>query len=413
MSSSNLVGVTYAPEAVYGVKDTPISGVTLQTARFTSESLSGTPTTVESAAIRTDRMSGGLVSVGLDVGGALDFELASDTFFDDFFEGAMMSAWVAAQTIAATDVTLTPDPADDQKANLVITGDFSTIGAAVGDVIQLLPVSGSPVTVTVITVTSTTELVVATKRGELAIAGDTMDVVKSAYLDIGTSSEGRSFLIAKAYKDVLHDAGTDEHSQTYLGSLVSSFNITAEYGAIVTGNFGTLGNGYIQEVGPSYEQQVVAGGGTVNPAGTSNPLNASIDVPVVTTDGESTNFCIESFSIDFSNGLDPSNCIGKIEPIGYTLGTAAIGISTSIYLSDTSYNAFMQKKLSQVPLSMTFTMLNSDGGYAISLAAVQLSFPDPASGGQNQQTMIEAAGAAKVGANGESAIRVWKLEGDQ
>jgi len=410
MSSSNLVSVVYTPETKYGEKPTPISGVVLDTARFTSESLSGTPTTTTSAAIRVDRMSGGQVVTGLEVGGALDFELAPGDFFDDFFSAGMMSDWVPAEDLATT-VTLTPDPTDDQKATLTIgSGSFATLGVAVNDILQLVPATGTPVTVSVITVTSATALVVATKRGEAAITGVAMDVHQPASLVIGATQ--KSFVIGKTYTDVPHETGTDLHSQTYTGSLVSAFNVSASYGEIVTGNFTTQGNGYYQEA-PSYEQQVVAGGGSVNPAGTSNPVNASIDVPLVTTNGEATSFCIESFTIDLNNGLSPQNCIGKIAPTGYTLGTAEIAIAASIYLSDTSYDAFMPDKLTQAPVSMTFTMTNLDGGYAFHLAAVQLSFPDPSSGGQNQQTMIEASGVGKVGANGESAMKIFKLLGTQ
>ena len=409
MSSANLVSVVYTPETEYGKKPTPISGVTLETTRFTSESLSGTPTTTTSAQIRTDRLSSGQVTTGLDVGGSLDFELAPGKFFDDFFEASMMNTWVAAQSLS-TDVTLTPDGADDQLATLVITGDFSTIGVVADDVLQLIPASGTPVLVSVISVTSTTELEVATKRGEAAIVGVTMDVAKPAHLLIGATQ--KSFVIGKSYLDVIHEGGTDIHSQTYTGSLVSGFNVSATYGEIVTGNFATVGNGAELEA-PSYQQQVVTGGGTVNPADSTVPVNASIDVPLVTTDGTATTFCIESFSLDLDNGLDPTNCIGRIAPTAYTLGTAALSVSANMYLSDTSYDAFMYKKLTQEPLSMMFSMRSIDGGYAFSLAAVQLSFPDPSSGGANQQTMLEATGTAKVGANGESALTIWKLVGDQ
>jgi hypothetical protein len=237
-----------------------------------------------------------------------------------------------------------------------------------------------------------------------------MTVAVPAYLDIGT--EQISYVIGKSYTDVLHDVGTDVHSQTYTGSLVSAFNISASYGEIVTGSFTTVGNGYDQEV-PSFQQQVVVAGGSVTPAGTTNPVNASVDVPLVTSDLSATDFCIEQFTIDLDNGLSPTQCIGKIAPTGYTLGTAGISISTNIYLSDTSYDAFMLAKLTQDPVSLTFTMENIDGGYAFSLPAVQLSFPDPAATGANEQTMIEAAGQAKVGPNGESALRIYKLVGEQ
>jgi hypothetical protein len=73
----------------------------------------------------------------------------------------------------------------------------------------------------------------------------------------------------------------------------------------------------------------------------------------------------------------------------------------------------MAQKLSQAPVAMTFIMTNADGGYSFALPAVQLSFPDPTSDGQNEQTMLEATGVAKVGAAGESSLKISKLVGDQ
>jgi hypothetical protein len=417
MSSGNLVSIIYMPETVYGVTDAPLSGVTADTTRFTSETVSGTPTTTVSTEIRTDRMSAGMVTTGLDVGGPIDYELASGVFWDDWFSAAMMEPWNPAGTLAAETVTLTPDPLDDQQADLIITtGDFSTINAEPNDILQLIPTSGPSITVSVISVTSVTELVVATKRGEAPIVAATMDVQAPEYLGIGATQQ--SFTVGKSYLDVTHDATTDVHSQTYSGTLVNGFSINAAYGEIVTGTFETLGSGYKQEF-PSLEQDIVAAGGTVNPADVSSPLNASIDFPLVVLDpegdpgGTASDFCIESLEITFTNGLDPTQCIGKIEPIGYTLGTAGIDISMSAYNSDPSYDALMAAKLSLTPLGITITAQNADGGYAFRITQAQLSFPDPSSDGQDTQTMIEAAGTGKVGANGESAIVIYKLVGDQ
>ena len=411
MSSGNLVSVILVPETVYGIKDEPLSGVTAETARFTSESLSGTPTTTTSAAIRTDRMSGGQYVTGLEVGGALDYELSAGDYFDMMFEAAMMSDWIVAADLS-TDVTLTPDPTDDQQATLVITGDLSAIGdgVAVNDVLQLIPVAGSPINLSVISVESTTSCTVATKRGELAIGGDSMTVSIPAHLVIG--ADQKSFTVGKSYLDVTHDVTSDIHSQTYTGELVGGFTIDATYGSLTTGAFALMGNGYALDA-PSYEQQIVTAGGTINPAGTEAPLNASIDVPVVTANGLATTFCIESFNIAFQNNLDPSNCIGKAAPTSYTLGTAELNVTSSIYLSDTSYDLWMENKLTQTPVSLTFEMVNASGGYSFHLAQVQLSFPDPSSDGQDTQTMIEGSGTGKVGANGESAIVIYRMVGDQ
>ena len=405
MSSANLVQVTYMKEAEYGVKpDRPYSGVTMNTTRFTSESLSGTPETTESVTIRTDRMSSGQVVTGLNVEGGIDFELAADTFFDDFFEASMMSDWVPIETVNTT-VTLTPNPSDDQEATLTLGAEFANLTP--GTLCTFTPAGREQVIVSIISVdTPSTVFTVATKRGEEAVTAETLDVNIPAYLDIGAIQH--SFLIGKAYQDVTHLQTTDEHSQTYLGELVSGFSVNATYGEIVTGSYNMMGNGYEQEF-PSFAQNVITDGGTITPAGTSNPLNASIDVPLVTSDGVASTYCVQSFVIELDNGLTPQTCIGKAAPTGYTLGTAAINITASIYNSDTSYDAFMASKLTQAPVAMTFTMQNSSGGWGFHLPAVQLSFPDPSSGGQNQDTMLEASGVAKVGANGESALRIYKL----
>lgn len=406
MSSGNLVSIVYDRETEYGKTDSPLSGVQLNTAQFINESLSGTPITTESQRLRTDRMSSGQIVTGLDVGGAINFELSKDVFFDDWFESALMKTWVPVNEISTT-VTLVPDPGDDQQATLTLGTDLT--GAAVGDLIQLRPDGGSEVKVVVSIIsidTPDTVFTVATPRGTAELTTASMFASVPAYVEIG--SEILSYTVGKAYQDVLHDVSTDEHSQTYTGMLVSGFSVNAEYGAVITGSFETVGNGYIQEY-PSLQQQVETAGGTIVPAGTANPINASIDVPLVMTGGVATDFCIESFNLTLDNGLTPQNCIGKIAPTGYSLGTAAISISAAIYLSDTSYDAFMPAKLTQEPVSMVYVAENLQGGYAFSLPAVQLSFPDPSATGP-EQTMIEASGVAKVGENGESALRIYQLQ---
>ena len=412
MSSGNLVSVIYAPETVYGVTDTPLSGVTAETARFTSESLSGTPTTTSSTEIRTDRMSGGLVATGLEVGGSLETELAAGQFWDDMFEGAMMEAWTSP-AVEATDVTLTPNPLDDQEAQMVITGSYATLTATAGDIVQIVAATGMPVTVQIIEIESDTEARVATKAGELAIVAQSLTLRLPQLLVIGKTQY--SYTMAKAYTDVLHaPADTDVHSQTYNGTLVNGFSMSATYGEIVTNNFETVANGYLIEPTTSFEQQIVAAGGTVNPASTTGALNASIDFPLFTGENyEATDFCVESLSVTLTNNLDPSNCIGRAAPTAYTLGTANVAVTVSAYLSDSSYDAFMNKKQNLDPISITVTATNNDGGYAFRVQAAQLVFPDPSSEGQDTQTMIEAAGEGKVGANGESAIVIYKLLGEQ
>jgi hypothetical protein len=87
MSSSNSVLITAIEEATYGV--TPATG-SFKTARYVSESLSGTPQTAKSTEIHSDRTSSGQVQVGLDVAGDINEELSADSLQQDFIRAAMM-----------------------------------------------------------------------------------------------------------------------------------------------------------------------------------------------------------------------------------------------------------------------------------------------------------------------------------
>lgn len=405
MSSSNLVSVTYTKEVDgYGVRPPLLSAVVLQSVRMTSESLSGTPTTTESTELRTDRMSAGQVATGLDVGGAVNFELASDKFFNDWFEAGMLDTWTPDETLNTT-CDLVPDGTDDQKAVLTLGAEFTNL--VPGVLVKFTPTGyARPVVVQVTTVdTPSTVFTVATKRGEPGVS-ETLDVILPAYVDVNDIVT--SLLVGKAYEDVLTDATSDEKSQTYSGELVSGFTINVAYGEIITGNYDTLGNGYAQE-SPSLQQQVESAGGQVNAAGTTAQLNASLDVPLVTVDDIATDFCTESLTIALSNGLTPQNCVGKAAPQDYTLGTANITFSMTVYNSQTAYDALMPYKITQNPRSFTYVAYNDDGGYAFHLEAIQLSFPDPDASGQNEDTMISAEGTGKVGAAGESAMRIYQI----
>jgi hypothetical protein len=405
MSSAAAVEVIAVAETAYGQTPTLGASVEADTVRFVSESLSGTPTTTQSAEVRSDRMSGGLVVTGLESGGDINFELSSDPTFDAFFAGVMMSGWSAALPDATGAITLTKATPDAQVAELTI--DFDASGLVAGDIIVLggFTNAANNGPVQFVSSADATHITVNVPRAAVSETAAAATVKFPQYVDIGSAIS--SWTLSKAYTDVTHLATTDAHSQRYTGSIVNTMSLNIAYGEIVTGSFGFLSNGYEQEY-PSLSQKITTAGGTVNPAGTANPLNGSVDMPMVTVDGAPTDFCIQNLSIELNNGSTPQNCIGHVAPMKYNLGTADISISASIYLGDQSYDRFMPSKLSMVPIGITMAAVNADGGYAFDLRAVQLSFPDPAAGGGDTPVMIDASGNAKVGPGGTSALRIWK-----
>ena len=100
MSETNRMALRYVAEVTYGTTPT---GAAWDEVRFTGESLQGTPRTVTSNEIRSDRMISDQPKVGLDVGGGIDFELSAQDF-DDFMEAAMCGTWSTnVLTVGTTD----------------------------------------------------------------------------------------------------------------------------------------------------------------------------------------------------------------------------------------------------------------------------------------------------------------------
>lgn len=410
MSSANLVSLILIPETEYG-KTPPLAGVTAEQIRFTSEALSGTPTVTESTEIRDDRMSAGQVVTGSDIGGDINAELSRDDAYDRLIACGMMMDWIAGATNAGA-VSVVQDPTDDQKYTITMAGGgISALGLTAGSIIVLNGFDtnnakfNEAYKLTADGTISDTEVTAWGPRGLGSSTTDGTEMVAPDYVDIG--KDVLSNTLAKAYQDVVH-TDPDYHGQSYPGSLVSTLAFSATYGEIMTAVFGTMANGYNQD-NPALEQQLITAGGTQNPAGTSNPLNATIDSGLVTVGGEATDFCIESIEINLDNNLTPQNCIGKVAPSKYNLGKASVGITMSIYNADPSYDKFMPVKWTQEPVSISFSAVNADGGYIFEMPAVQLVFPDPSAEGENTQVMLAAEGVAKVGENGESSLRIYRV----
>ena len=377
MSSSNLVKISSIEETVYGV--TPATG-DFKTVRYTSESLSGTPQTAESAEIQSDRTSGGQVQVGLDVGGDINAELSSDAALNDFIRGAMMQKNWSLGGIISNDVVVDP------IGKTFTYPTDSVLVPAVGDLFIVSDATeeknNGPMYVTAVDSTTTPGTTVLTVAKEM-IASETgpMTLTRSDRLSVGTDTV--SFSIEKDFTDL-----TDK-AIAYRGMLVNQMNLSMTYGSIVESSFMFMGNGY------DTPTPKMTSGRTIAPAGTTQPYNASSDIGLVIVESEVADFCIQSLQISLSNGLTPQTCMGTLAPRQYSLGMAAITVSGSAYLSDENWG-MMAKKLSQTPVSIAFSVQNDDGGMAFVIHGAQLSFPDPSSGGMDQQVSIEFSGAAKA-----------------
>lgn len=393
MSSSNLVRVTVIEESTYG--QTPGTG-NFQTTRFTSDSLSGTPETTESQQIRTDRLSSGQVVTGLTVGGDLNMELAKEAVVDTFIESAMYNTW---QTSVAVTVDLTIDTT--AKTITRASGDF-TSDLSVGDVIELAGFSDSNnnTEVMVTAINSATEIAYAGNDNIVDEVGSGTSYQLADYVEIGTTK--KSFSMEKAFLDL-----TDK-AIIYRGMIASNMSHTVTYGEIVSTSFSFQGNDY-QTVTASGD--FITNGRTIDAPATTNSLNGSVDMPFLINSAAGTldksTFCIQSVEMSLNNNLTAQTCIGQAAPDDYTPGTAQIEVSLTAYLADENW-ALLAKKLTQEEFSIGFIVKNGGGYYGFYMPAVQVSFEDPASAGLNQDVFLNMTGVAKVGANGEKALRMFR-----
>ena len=377
---------------------TPLAGGSgeFSTARFISENYSGSPETTESQQIRTDRMSSGQVVTGLTVGGGHSFELAKEDAIDDFLESAMFNSW-STMALVTRNMTINATA----KTITAVTGSFITDGLVVGDIITLANFadSGNNTQVQVVNVTA----LVLTYIGPAGMVDGTgvgTTYKRADKLSIGATKHSLS--IEKSFLDLTNKA------INYRGMLVSDMELAIEYGQLANGSFALSGNDYAAADAAS---EFMTYQSYISDPATSQSLNGSVDMPFLGSDitgsWATDSFCLQNLNLSLSNNLTTQTCIGRAAPENYNPGTAQIEVSLSSYLKDGNWD-LLARKLSQSPFALGFITKNADGWYGFYIPAIQVSFDDPSSQGANQDVTMDMQGTAKVGANGESALTIYR-----
>lgn len=396
MSSSNLVKVTLIKESSYG--EVPGAG-NFKTARFTSESLSGSPQTVESKQIRTDRMSSGQIVTALQVQGGMNFELAKESVLEEFMSSAMNSAW-DTQALVTVDLSYNQSTKELTRAS----GSWSP-NIKVGDIIKL---AGFVATANndyfmVAEIISSTVIRLVVKQGITFVteAGSGTSYQRADKLEIGSTKQ--SYSMQKEFLDLTTKA------IIYKGMLVGSMDLNISFGELINGSFGFNGNDHDLA---DASGEFITNARTVDAPATTDTLNGSIDMPFLANaaigDFDDSAFDLRSVAIKLNNNLNPQNVIGSIAPKNYSLGTARIDVDLSAYLDD-SFWALLGNRLTQTAFALGFLVQNGGGGYAFYMPAIQVSFDDPGSAGQDQDIITTMKGQAKVGPNGESALVIYRF----
>jgi len=365
---------------------------------MTSESLNGNATTVVSEEARSDRQSAGQLTTAVSTEGDINFEIAGSDCYKDFVRSGMKkNTWEAAvvSTASQLDIDSVLGVITDTGA---LAGDF-TILFEVGDIVKIggfLDVANEGKYVYITALTATT---INFEGKDLADEIGDGDEILTAPEQITIGADDVSFSMEKAFTDLTTPA---LKTISYTGMMANTMALNFTYGEIANGTFGMSGAGYDTPVVP------ITDGETINVAETDNPVNASADVSWVIIDNAISDFCVQSVGVELNNNHRNQECMGSLSPKGQTPGTADVSVSMSAYLADENFQ-YMKNKVDSSPIEIVFFAENADGGIGVKVPEAQLSFPDPSSGGKDQDVVLEMEGVAKAPAAGGSSLIIYWL----
>lgn len=281
----------YIAESTYGT--TPGSP-SMTAMRITGDDLNLTKESFLSNELRADREIVDFRHGNKQVGGGLNFELAFDTSFDDFFLALLgASSWSNAATITGTGIAFvngTPDTITD-------TGNgFVTAGFEVGDKVTVSGAgsgSNSGLTVTLTAVAAGTLTISETTVVNQSAGGSVTLTASRKFAKVGTTV--KSFSLERQFTDITK-------YQQIVGARVNSLALSVQPNAIVTGNFGILAKGWTNSSSSLDSSLTAAGTNSVFDSFSGTILENGSSIATVT-----------GLELNVNNNLGPAFVVGSSE----------------------------------------------------------------------------------------------------
>lgn len=364
-ASSSLAALYYIEETDWGV--TP--SAPFKELRWTGESLAQTTTSEVSAEVRPDRQVPDVIRTDIEVAGDVNVEVSYGTF-DDLLEGAFMSSWSPDVGISASDLST---EAGDNSVNatssdlsVIQPGQWIRLGGftneANNDYFQATSVTGTKV------VLAGGTLVTEAAGATITVAGSTLR----------NGIVPKSFTLEKAFTDV-------SEFVAFAGMRVSSLNLTADTGALLTGAFSFQG------------RSAAASGSSLSSgapsAAPSNPvLNAIDNIKGLRVGDGSEAFEISSHNFTLDNTLRAQKGQGTLGSIGIGIGTLNVTGALTAYFETRS---LYEKHLNWDTSAFAYRMVDAAGNsYVVSFPALKFTDGNPVAGGKDQDIMAEMSWTA-------------------
>lgn len=369
MADSSRTQMYYSSEATWGAALTA-GNDTLQTLRFTGESLSYNLGTTKSVEIRSDRQTADLIQNSAEAGGDINFELSYSTY-DDFLKAALYSAgW--STTIAISSATI----AASETGNVFTSTDaaFATGNVNAGQWIEVRGFTDTASNINgyhLVTAVVETQITVASTLGSEAL-GDTV-TIGGSYLRNGTTES--SFFLEKAHSDITQFF-------KYSGMVPNVLNLSVAADSIVTGSFSFTGKAEALA-------QATGGDGSPTAATTTAVMNAVANVGQImegsTLSAISASLFIQSIDFSLTNNIRPIRAIGSLPAVDLGVGSLDLTGTMNTYFLD---NTLFDKFLANTDTGLSFKIEDTAGNaYIFTFHRVKFSSDTVDAGGIDQDVM--------------------------
>lgn len=366
---SNVVELSYAPEAVWGT----LPAVAFQAVRLTGESLSGQKQRQRPSEINTTRQASAAITTQESAGGAINFALSYGTY-DDLLAAVMGSTWSTALAIDSitTDIAFV---AAGNKMTSTLAGKFTNI--VVG---QWIKVSGATTSsganngfYRVSAKTSAVDITLAggTVVNETSAAGN----IKVRGSMIRNGAVFQSFHVQKKLASAMF--------LRYPGAYPSSASISAGMGQFLSGSFNLLAQSESKSI-------TDASTGAVLAAPTGKVHDPVAGFGGIQLDDTAIAAVAGSISLDLQNdGAAAQYGLGSASAQGVLPGTfTATGRLQTYFRDFTLYDRFK----AETGGTLSFRTLDADGAaYQITVLNATIINPQIVAGGPNQAIMAEFA----------------------